>query len=125
MATKAEDGEEIVSEIITHEDSDKRDDSRDHMIKNYTVIPVLIYQNGYTSPTIVHSLAEIYQKQDRDNKKILGAIGNREYKNDVVWITLQSLRVKWNKVNISKMKGDRTDLMSIFYSNPNHREKNR
>ena len=59
-------------------------------------------------------------KKDRYNKK-LGAIGKRESENDVMWITLQYLQFKWNKVNIPKVKGDGTDGMSIFYDNTNHR----
>ena len=54
--------------------------------------------------------------------KILGAFGKRESENDVVCITLQVLQFKWKKVNIPKVKGDGTDLMSIFYANPNNRE---
>ena len=89
LAAEAEDDEEIVSYLITQEGPDNSDESRDHMNKNSTVIPSLIYQTGYTSPTIVHYL-EIYPPQkDRYNKKILGAIGKRKSKNDVVWITLQ------------------------------------
>ena len=51
------------------------------------------------------------------------AIGKRESENDVMLITLQARQLKWKKVNIPKVKGDETDLMSIFYADPNHREK--
>ena len=50
-------------------------------------------------------------------------IGKREYENDVVWIILQAHQFKWKKLIITEMKGDGTDLMSIIYANPNHREK--
>ena len=123
LAAEAEDDEEIVSDLIPQADSDNNDESRDHIITKSTVIPVLICQTGYNSPTIVHSLAKISRKKDRYNKKILGAIGKREYENDVVWITLQARQFKWKKVNIPKVKGYGTDAMSIFYDNPNHREK--
>ena len=53
----------------------------------------------------------------------MGAIGKREYDNDVVCITLQTRQFRWKKVNIPKVKGYETDLMSIFYNNPNNREK--
>ena len=53
----------------------------------------------------------------------MGAIGKRESKNDVVWITLQARQFKWKKLNIPKVKGYGTDLMSIFYSDTNHRGK--
>ena len=52
----------------------------------------------------------------------MGAIGKRESENDVVWITLQARHFRWKKVKIPKLKGDRTDAMSILYDNPNHRE---
>ena len=52
----------------------------------------------------------------------MGAIGKREYENDVVWTTLQACQFRWKKVNIPKMKGDGTDTMYIFYDNPNNRE---
>ena len=55
--------------------------------------------------------------------KKLGAIGKMESENDVVWITLKALQFKWKRVNIPKVKGYGTDTMSIFYDNPNHREK--
>ena len=52
----------------------------------------------------------------------LGAIGKREYENDVVWITLQYRQFKWKKVKIPKVKGYGTDAMSILYDNTNRRE---
>ena len=55
--------------------------------------------------------------------KTLGEIGKKEYENNVVWITLQARQFKWKKLIIPKVKGDGTDLISIFYANPNHREK--
>ena len=55
--------------------------------------------------------------------KKLGAFGKMESENDVVWITLKALQFKWKRVNIPKVKGYGTDTMSIFYDNPNHREK--
>ena len=117
---EAEDDEEIVSDLIHQEESYNRDKSRDHIITKSTVIPVLICQTGYNSPTIVHSLAKISQIKDRYNMKLLGAFGKRESENDVVCITLQVLQLKWKKVNIPKVNGDGIDLMSIFYANPNH-----
>ena len=42
LAADAEDGEEIVSELILQSDSDNRNDSRYHIITNSTIIPVLI-----------------------------------------------------------------------------------
>ena len=56
LAAEAEDDEEIVSDLIAQADSDNSDKSRDHIITNSTVVPVLICQTGYNSPTIVHSL---------------------------------------------------------------------
>ena len=63
LAAEAEDDKEIVSVLITLEDSDNSNDSRDHIITNSTVIPVLFYQTGYISPTIVHSLANFSRKR--------------------------------------------------------------
>ena len=54
--------------------------------------------------------------------KKLGAIGKREYENGVVWITIQAHQLKWEKVINPKVKVCGTDLMSIFYNNPNYRE---
>ena len=70
LAAEAEDDEEIVSELIPQEDSDNIDKSRDEINTNFTVIPVLIYQNEYTSPTIVHSLENFTRKKDRYDKTI-------------------------------------------------------
>ena len=61
-------------------------------------------------------------KTDRYDNKCLGAIGKREYENDVVGITLQALLFKWKKVSIPKVKGYGIELMSIFYAYNNHRE---
>ena len=94
-----------------------------HITTDYTGIPVLIYQTGYTIPTIVKSLEKFAKKKERYDKKILGAIGKKESENDVVRITLQSHQFKLNNVIIPKVKGDGTYLMSISYANPNHREK--
>ena len=52
----------------------------------------------------------------------MGAIGKREPENDVMWITLQAHQFKWKELNIPKGKGDGAHLMSIFYTDPNHRE---
>ena len=68
-------------------------------------------------------LGNNFPKKDRYDKKLLGTIGKRVSENDVVWITLQTRQVKWKKVTIPKVKGDGTDLMYIFYANPNHRGK--
>ena len=51
---EAEDDEKMVSNLITQDESDNKDKSRDHIITNSTVIPVLICQTGYTIPMIVH-----------------------------------------------------------------------
>ena len=51
----------------------------------------------------------------------MGAIGKREYENDMLWIIIQARQFKWKKVNIPKVEGDGTDTMSIFYKNPNNR----
>ena len=40
-----------------------------------------------------------------------------------MWITLQARQFRLKKINIPKVKGDETDTMSIFYDNPNNREK--
>ena len=77
LAAEAEDDEEIVFDLIPQDDLDNNNKSRDQIITNSTVIPVLISQTGYTRPTIVHYLANISQKKDRYNKEILGAIENR------------------------------------------------
>ena len=53
----------------------------------------------------------------------MGAIGNRESENYVVWITLQSPKFNWKKEKIPKVKGDGTDTMYILNNNPKHREK--
>ena len=46
-----------------------------------------------------------------------------ESENNVVWITFQARQFKWKKLTIPKVKEDGKEYMSIFYSNPNHREK--
>ena len=53
----------------------------------------------------------------------MGAIAKRKSENGVVWITLEARQFKSKKVIIPKVKGDGTDLMSIFYANSNHRGK--
>ena len=63
LAAKAYDDEYRVSDPITQEKSDKINESRDHIITISTVIPLLICQTGYTSPTIVHSLANLPRKK--------------------------------------------------------------
>ena len=123
MAAEAEDDEEIVSDLTPQEESENNDKSMYHIITKYTLITVLIYQTGYTSPTIVHYLEKFPRKKYRYNNKCLGAIEKRESENDVVWITLQSHQFKRKKVNITKVKGYGTDLMSTLYADPNHREK--
>ena len=70
LAAEAEDDEEIVSDLISQDDSDNIYKSRDHIIKNSTFISLLICQTGYNSYTIVHSLGKIPRKKDRYNKKI-------------------------------------------------------
>ena len=70
LVAEAENDEEIVSDLITQANSDNSNESRDHIITNSTVIPVLICQTGYNSPMIVHSLTKITWKKDRYNKKI-------------------------------------------------------
>ena len=77
LAAEAEDDNEIVSELITQDNTDNSNESRDQIITKSSVIPVLICQTGYTSPTIVHSLENFPQKKDRYNKKFSGAIGKR------------------------------------------------
>ena len=67
FAAESEDDEEIVSVLISQADSDNSNDSRDHIITNSTVIPVSICQNGYNSPTIVHSLEKLSRKKDKYN----------------------------------------------------------
>ena len=94
MPDEAEDDEEIVSKLISLEEYYNNNESRDHIITNSTIIPVIICQTWYTSPTIVRSLENISQKNDRYNKKLLGAM---ESKNDMVWITLQDRQSKWKK----------------------------
>ena len=51
----------------------------------------------------------------------MGAIGKREYENDVVWIILQFLQLKWERLTIPKVKEYGAYLMSILYADPNHR----
>ena len=67
-------------------------------------------------------LSKTIPKNNRYNNKILGAIGNKESENDLVWIILQAHQFNWKKVNIPKFKGHGTDLMSILYADPNHRK---
>ena len=71
----------------------------------------------------MHSL--VFSPGKKIGTKIMnmGAIGKRESENDVVWITLQTRQFNWNKVNITKVKGDGTDTLSILYNIPNNREK--
>ena len=59
---------EIVSDLIPQEDSDNSDESKYHITTNPTVIPVFIFQTGYTSPTIVHYVANVSYKKDRYDK---------------------------------------------------------
>ena len=63
LAAEVEDDEEIVFDLIPQDDSDNNDESRDHIITNFTVIPVLIRRIGYNSPTIVHSLEKFPGKR--------------------------------------------------------------
>ena len=63
LAAEAEDDEEIVFDLILQDYSEKSDKSRYHIITNSAIIPVLIYQTGYTSPTIVRSLAKFPEKR--------------------------------------------------------------
>ena len=74
LAAEAEYDEEIVPDLNPQADSDNINESRDHIISNSTVILVSIFQNGYNSPTIVHSLGNPPRKKDRYKKTILGAI---------------------------------------------------
>ena len=90
LAAGAEDDEEIVPNLIIQAYSDNNDELRYQIITNSTVVPVLICQTGYNSPTIVHSLAIFFLEKDRYKKIYLGAIGKGESKNDAVWITLQA-----------------------------------
>ena len=62
LAAEAEDDEEIVSNLITQYDPDNSNESRYQIITNSTAIPVLIYQTGYNSPTIVNSLEKFPEK---------------------------------------------------------------
>ena len=94
LAAEAEDNEEIVSALIPQDDSENSDELRDYIIANSTIIPVLIWQTGYTSPTIVHSLETFPLKKDMYNLTKLGSIGKMESENDVVWITLQAHQFK-------------------------------
>ena len=69
----------------------------------------------------MHSLENFIRKKDGyDN--FLGEIGKRESENEVVWITLQARKFEWKKVTIPKLKEYETDLVSIFYADPKHRE---
>ena len=51
LAAEAEDDEEIVSNLIPQDESDNSEESRDSIMTNSTIIPVLICQTEYTSPT--------------------------------------------------------------------------
>ena len=62
-----EDDEGIVSGHIPQDNSENSYKSIDHIIVKSSVIPILICQTGYTSPTIVHSLENSPQKKDRWN----------------------------------------------------------
>ena len=70
LETEAEDYEEIVCNHIPQSDSDNINKSRDDIITNYTVIPVLICQTRYNSPTKVRSLVIPSRKKDSYNLKI-------------------------------------------------------
>ena len=94
LAAEAQDDEEIVYELIPQDDSDNSNESRYHIITNFTVITVLIPQTGYTNHTIVHYLANFTCEKDRYNLKQQGAIGKGLSENDVVWITLQARQFK-------------------------------
>ena len=67
MAVEAED-------LIPQADSDNSDESRDHIITNSAVIPVLICQTVYSSPTIVHSLEKKFPEKYRYNKNNLARL---------------------------------------------------
>ena len=118
LAAEATDDEEIVSDLIPQDKSYNSNKSRYQIVTNSTVIPVLIYQTGYNSPTIVHSLAKFSREKDRYSLKEVGAIGKKGSENDVVWITLQARQFRWKRVNIPKVKGDGTDAMSISTTIP-------
>ena len=121
LAAEAEDDAEILSDFIPRDDSENSNKSKDCIITDSIVIPFIRCQTGYNSATIVKSFANLPRKNNRYNKKTLGAIGKREYENDVVWITLKARHFKWKKANIPKVKGDGIDTMYIFYANPYHR----
>ena len=53
----------------------------------------------------------------------MDAIEKRKSENEVVWISLQARQLKCKNAIIPKLKGDRTDLMFIFYADPKRREK--
>ena len=74
LAAEAEYDEEILSKLIPQSDSDNNDESRDNKITNSAVIPVLICQTVYSSPTIVHSLANVSRKKYRYNKNNLARL---------------------------------------------------
>ena len=63
LAAEAEDDEEIVSDLIPQEDLYNIEESRDNIITNFTVIPVLICKAGYTTPTVVYSLNFLPKKR--------------------------------------------------------------
>ena len=46
LAAEGEDDEDILSDLIPQSDSGNINESRDQIITNSTVIPVLIYQTG-------------------------------------------------------------------------------
>ena len=63
LSADAEDDENILSDLTPQKYSKNINEIRDHITTNSTIIPVLIYQTGYTSPTIVHSLENSVQKR--------------------------------------------------------------
>ena len=70
MAAEEEYDKDIVSDLTPQEDSDNIDKTRDPITTNSTVLPVFIYQTGYTRPTTVHYLELFYPKKDRNDKRI-------------------------------------------------------
>ena len=54
---------------------------------------------------------------------MIGAIGNRETVDDVVWISLQASNFKWKDVEIPIINDDESDTMSTFYNDMKNRDK--
>ena len=126
LAADAEDDQDIILDLEPQGDSDKNEETREYITTHSDVLPILVFQTGFRRPNMVHSLgiyATSARRRDMWDKHMIGAIGNRETVDDVVWISLQASNFKWKDVEIPIINDDESDTMSIFYNDMKNRDK--